>query len=183
MSLKVRYNQDIRPALGKALARTNPHAVPRLAKIVVNVGVGSMRDVPKVIELVQADLATITGQRPAPRPAKKAIAGFKLRSGEPVGVAVTLRGQRMYDFFERLVRTALPRIRDFRGLSRTGFDGHGNYALGVREQTVFPEIDTDVVSRFYGLGISITTTAATDAEAEALLRELGLPLEQPAEAK
>lgn len=178
MSLKDRYIQEIRPALGKALGRTNPHATPRLDKIVVNVGTGSMRQVPKVVESVQADLAIITGQRPSPRAAKKAIAGFKLREGETVGVSVTLRGQRMYDFFERLVRVALPRIRDFRGLSRSGFDGQGNYAFGVREQTVFPEIDTDTVSRFYGLGISIATTARTNDEAEALLRELGLPLEQ-----
>ncbi|MBI4032189.1 50S ribosomal protein L5 [Candidatus Berkelbacteria bacterium] len=183
MTLKERYIKEVRPALAKALGRTNPHALPRLHKIVVNVGVGSQRQVANVVETVQQDLATITGQRPSPRRAKKAIAGFKLRAGEPIGVSVTLRGQRMYDFFERLVRTALPRIRDFRGLSRAGFDGHGNYAFGVREQTVFPEIDTDVVSRFYGMGISIATTAKTDAEAEALLRALGLPLAKPTEAQ
>lgn len=162
--------------LGSELSIANVHAVPQLEKIVLNVGVGSMRQTPKIIEIITNDLARVTGQRPSVRHARKAIAGFKLRAGEPIGVAVTLRGQRMRDFLTRLIRTSLPRIRDFRGLPLEGFDGKGNYTFGIREHTVFPEIEHDNVTQFYGIGITIVTTAKTDEHAEALLRSLGLPL-------
>ena len=175
MSLADRSLQ-IRTELGSELSVTNVNAVPKLQKIVLNVGLGSMRQTPKIMETVSDDLARVTGQRPAPRRARKAIAGFKLRAGEPIGVALTLRGRRMYDFLERLIRTSLPRIRDFRGLPLEGFDGSGNYTFGIREHTVFPEIEHDRVTQFYGLGITIVTTATRDADAERLLRRLGLPL-------
>ena len=175
MSLAER-STEMRTALAKELGISNINALPKLQKIVLNVGVGSMRQSPKIIETVTEDLARVTGQRPAARRARKAIAGFKLRAGEPIGMALTLRGRRMYDFFERLVRTSLPRIRDFRGLPFEGFDGHGNYTFGIREHTVFPEVEHDRVTQFYGLGITLVTTATRDADAEALLRRLGFPL-------
>lgn len=176
MSLKEQYTKSIAPAIAKELSVKNSLAVPRLAKISVNVGTGSRRSVQNFDEIVLRDLALITGQKPAERKAKKAIAGFKLRAGETVGYTVTLRSKRMEDFFERLVAVALPRIRDFRGLPIAGFDGHGNYSFGIREHMVFPEINQDNVREFYGVGITITTTATDDRAAESLLRALGLPL-------
>lgn len=176
MSLSQNYKTTIRPALAKEMNIANIHAVPKLEKIILNVGLGSLRQTAKIIETVSHDLARVTGQQPAVRRARKAIAGFKLRQGEPIGVAVTLRGQRMYDFLERLARTSLPRIRDFRGLPLEGFDGNGNYTFGIKEHTVFPEIEHDSVTTFYGIGVTIVTTATTDSQAETLLRSLGLPL-------
>ncbi|MBI4185552.1 50S ribosomal protein L5 [Candidatus Berkelbacteria bacterium] len=176
MALATEYNQTIRPALATALGIANIQAVPRVTVVVINVGFGSLRQIPKIADTIAHDLARVTGQHPAPRRARKAVAGFKLRAGEQVGTAVTLRGQRMYDFLERLVKTSLPRIRDFRGLPMNGFDGYGNYSFGIREHTVFPEIEQDQVTHFYGLGVSIRTTAKTDHAAEALLRAIGLPL-------
>lgn len=175
MSLATHY-KTIAPELSKDLGIANAMAVPRLEKIMVNCGFGSKRQVSKFQELVMGDLARITGQKPTARSARKAIAGFKLRQGEVIGASVTLRGQRMFDFLERLIGVVLPRIRDFRGLPATGFDGKGNYSFGVREQTVFPEIDQERVSEFYGIGITIVTTAQNDKAGEALLRKLGLPL-------
>lgn len=180
MSLKTIYRTELRPVLAKGQGQSvNLMAVPELRKIVVNVGVGSRRQVPKILELVGRDLARITGQQPATRRSKQAIAGFKLRAGEPVGLAVTLRGERMYGFLERLIHVALPRIRDFRGLPLSGFDGQGNYTFGIREHTVFPEIDQDQVTEFYGLGITLETSATDTAGADRLLRALGLPLVRP----
>ncbi|MGI6103122.1 MAG: 50S ribosomal protein L5 [Patescibacteria group bacterium] len=176
MSLKEQYTKTVAPALTKELGVKNAHAVPRLAKISVNVGTGSRRGTQGLEEIVTRDLALITGQKPVTRTARKAIAGFKLRAGEVVGYAVTLRGKRMEDFFQRLVTVVLPRIRDFRGLPTTGFDGRGNYSFGVREHTVFPEINQDNVREFYGVGITITTTATDNRAAESLLRALGFPL-------
>lgn len=176
MSLATLYNQTIAPTLTKEHGLGNVHATPKLVKIVVNVGIGSNRTTPKMAEIVSKDLARITGQKPILTRAKKAVAAFKLRAGEVIGVAVTLRGNRMYDFLERLTKTSLPRIRDFRGLPMAGFDGHGNYSFGIKEHTVFPEIEHDSVTQFYGFGVTIATTATTDESAEALLRALGLPL-------
>lgn len=176
MRLVTKYTTEIRDALGTSLSIKNRHAVPALSKIVVNIGTGSRRAQSKFLDIAIEDLARLTGQKPVKRIARKAIAGFKLRAGETVGLSVTLRGKRMYDFLERLIHVVLPRIRDFRGLPVTGFDGQGNYAFGVREHTVFPEIDHERVSEFYGIGIVIATSARTNDQAEALLRSLGLPL-------
>ncbi|MEK7184336.1 MAG: 50S ribosomal protein L5 [Patescibacteria group bacterium] len=178
MRLITQYTTTLRDELGKSLSIHNRHAVPALTKIVVNIGAGSRRQQSKFLDIASEDLARLTGQKPVKRVARKAIAGFKLRAGETVGLSVTLRGKRMYDFFERLVHVVLPRIRDFRGLSLTGFDGNGNYAFGVREHTIFPEIDHERVSEFYGIGIVLATSARTNDQAEALLRALGLPLKQ-----
>jgi large subunit ribosomal protein L5 len=150
--------------------------VPHLEKIVLNIGVGTeARENPKVLDSASGDLATITGQKPVITRAKKSIANFRLREGNPIGVMVTLRGQRMYEFFDRLVNAALPRIRDFRGLSAKAFDGRGNYSLGVREQLIFPEIDYDKVERIRGMQINIITTAKNDEEGKRLLELLGMP--------
>lgn len=178
MRLVTKYTTELRSALGTELSIGNQHAVPALSKIVLNIGTGSRRQQQKFLDIASEDLARMTGQKPVKRVARKAIAGFKLRAGETVGLSVTLRGKRMYDLFERLVHVVLPRIRDFRGLPLTGFDGHGNYSFGLREHTVFPEIDHERVSEFYGLAVTIATTATTNEQAEALLRLLGLPLKQ-----
>lgn len=176
MTLAATYQETVAPALASQLGIRNRFAVPRLEKITINVGFGSMRSASKISETITHDLARVTGQKPTIRRAKKAVAAFKLRAGEPVGLAVTLRGSRMYHFLERLIRTTLPRIRDFRGLPTSGFDGHGNYTFGVKEHTVFAEIEHDAVTHFYGMSVTITTSARTDQAAEALLRALGLPL-------
>ena len=173
--LKVRYRTELRPALQDELGLPNRMQVPRLEKIVVNMGVGdAIRDA-KLLDAAMTDLSIITGQKPAVRKARKSIAGFKLREGMPIGAIVTLRGDRMWEFLDRLVATALPRIRDFRGLNPESFDGKGNYTLGVTEQLIFPEIDYDRVVKVRGMDITIVTTARDDEEGRALLRALGFP--------
>jgi large subunit ribosomal protein L5 len=173
--LKLRYREELVPSLQEELELSNPMEVPRLEKIVVNMGVGdAIRDA-KLLDAAVADLAIITGQKPAVTKARKSIAGFKLREGMSIGARVTLRGARMWEFLDRLVSAALPRIRDFRGLSPDAFDGHGNYTIGVTEQLIFPEIDYDKVVQVRGMDITIVTTARTDEEGRALLRALGFP--------
>jgi large subunit ribosomal protein L5 len=182
--LKDQYRRDLVPRLMEELGFSNPMQVPRLEKIVVNMGVGEASREAKVLDGALADLATITGQRPLVTKAKKSIAGFKLREGMSIGAKVTLRGDRMWEFLDRLLATALPRIRDFRGLDPRAFDGHGNYTLGLTEQLVFPEIDYDKIDAVRGMDITIVTTAATDEEGRALLRALGFPLRgEPAVAE
>jgi len=176
--LRERYRREVIPALMKERGYTNPFQVPRLEKIVVNMGVGEARDNPKAIDFAVADLAAITGQRPVVTRAKKSIANFKLRAGMPIGVKVTLRGARMYEFFDRLVNVALPRVRDFKGVPARGFDGRGNYTLGLREQLIFPEIVYDKIDQVRGMDITIVTTARTDEEARALLAHLGMPFRE-----
>jgi large subunit ribosomal protein L5 len=173
--MKVRYRAELLPALQAELELSNPMEVPRLEKIVLNMGVGdAIRDA-KLLDAAMTDLAIVTGQKPAVRRARKSIAAFKLREGMPIGAMVTLRGDRMWEFLDRLVATALPRIRDFRGLNPDAFDGHGNYTLGVTEQLIFPEIDYDRVVKVRGMDITIVTTARSDEEGRALLRALGFP--------
>ncbi|MBA3551561.1 MAG: 50S ribosomal protein L5 [Actinobacteria bacterium] len=176
-----RYRQEILPTLQQELGLSNPMRVPRLEKIVVNMGVGeAVRDA-KMLDSAVADLAVITGQKPAIRRARKSIAAFKLRAGMAIGAKVTLRGARMWEFLDRLLSAALPRIRDFRGLDPEAFDGHGNYTLGVTEQLIFPEIDYDKVVKVRGMDVTIVTTARDDTEGLGLLRALGFPFAgQPA---
>jgi large subunit ribosomal protein L5 len=173
--LKDRYLQEIQPALVERFGYSTPMQAPRIAKITVNMGVGDAKQDSKMLEAATDQLATITGQRPSVRRARKSIAQFKVREGMPVGVAVTLRGERSYEFLDRLLSIAIPRIRDFRGLSPRAFDGRGNYSIGVREQIIFPEVDYDEVDQVRGLDITITTTAASDEESFALLAALGMP--------
>ncbi len=173
--LKTTYLQEIRPGLIGRFGYSSVMQAPKLEKITLNMGVGMAKQDSKALKAAQDQLATIAGQRPSMRRARKSIAAFKLREGMPVGVAVTLRGQRSYEFLDRLVSIAIPRIRDFRGLSPRSFDGRGNYSLGVREQIIFPEIDYDSIDELRGLDITITTTAKTDAEAFALLSAFGMP--------
>ena len=176
--LREAYNSTIRPALITELALTNAHQAPQLEKVVINVGVGDAKDNQKMLEDVVSNLTKIAGQKPTVTRAKTSIAGFKIRAGQPVGVRVTLRGERMYDFIDKLVTITLPRVRDFRGLPRKAFDGKGNYNLGLREQIIFTEIHYDLVNKVHGMNITITTSAETDAQAEALLRQLGFPFEK-----
>jgi large subunit ribosomal protein L5 len=171
-----KYIKEVQPRLAKQLGRSNPHALPRLTKIVVNMGVGQASQDRKRLEEATAHLATITGQKPLVTKAKKAISAFRLRQGMEIGCKVTLRGQRMYEFLDRLISLALPRVRDFRGLSRKAFDGNGNYTLGLSEQLVFPEIEADKVTHTQGMHISLVTTADNDDDARVLLKELGMPL-------
>lgn len=173
--LKARYEQEVKPALMKRFGYSSPMQVPRLEKITLNMGVGDAKQDSRMLEAAIDQLATIAGQRPSVRRARKSIAAFKLREGMPVGVAVTLRQARMYEFLDRLTSIAIPRIRDFRGLNPRSFDGRGNYSMGVREQIIFPEIDYDAIDQVRGLDITITTTAETDEEAFALLEALGMP--------
>lgn len=173
--LKSVYEETIVPKLKEQFGYTNIHQVPKVSKIVVNRGLGEASQNARALESSLEEIATITGQKPVVTRAKKAIAGFKLRQGMPVGVMVTLRSERMYAFLDRLISLALPRIRDFRGISPKSFDGRGNYSLGVREQLIFPEIDYDSIDQLRGLDISIITTANTDEEARALLAEMGMP--------
>jgi large subunit ribosomal protein L5 len=173
--LKVRYLEEIRPALVGRFGYSSVMQAPRLEKITLNMGVGMAKQDSKVLKAARDQLATIAGQAPSVRRARKSIAAFKLREGNPVGVAVTLRGERSYEFLDRLVSIAIPRIRDFRGLNPRSFDGRGNYSMGVREQIIFPEVDYDAVDEVRGLDVTITTTAATDIEAFALLLALGMP--------
>ena len=173
--LKEHYRQNVLPSLMKEFGYGNVMAVPRLEKITLNVGLGEATQNPKLMDGALGELAQITGQRPVVTKAKKSVAAFKLRAGMSIGCMVTLRGERMYEFFERLVNVALPRVRDFRGLSTKSFDGRGNYTLGIRDQLIFPEIDYNKVEKIKGMNISIITTAQTDAEGLALLRHLGMP--------
>ena len=176
--LKETFGKTIRPALMKERGYTNVWQVPRLDKIVLNMGVGEGRDNAKVLDFATADLQAITGQKPVVTRAKNSIANFKLREGVPIGAKVTLRGARMYEFLDRLVSIALPRVRDFKGVPPKGFDGRGNYALGLREQLIFPEIVYDKIDKVRGMDIIIVTTARTDEEARALLTHLGMPFRE-----
>jgi large subunit ribosomal protein L5 len=173
--LHQRYKSEVVPALTKQFEYGNPNQVPRVAKIIVNIGLGEALTNAKAIDAASGDLAAITGQKPIVTRAKRSIAQFRLRTGNPIGAKVTLRGDRMWDFLDRLVTLALPRIRDFRGIPAKSFDGRGNYSLGLREQLAFPEIDYDKVDRLRGLEISIVTTAKTDEESKRLLELLGMP--------
>jgi large subunit ribosomal protein L5 len=175
MSLKTNYREKIQPKLLKDLDFTNIHQVPKVVKVTVNRGLGEAAQNAKALEASLAEIATITGQKPVVTRAKKAIAGFKIRAGMPIGIAVTLRGDRMYSFLERLIHLALPRIRDFRGVSDRSFDGRGNYTLGIREQIIFPEISFDTIDSIRGMDITIVTSARSDDEGRALLREMGMP--------
>lgn len=172
------YNETIVANLIKELGLSNVMECPKLDRIVVNMGVGEATQNSKLIDAAMADLAIITGQKPVVRKAKKSEAGFKLREGMPIGAKVTLRGERMYEFLDKLVSISLPRVRDFRGVSKTAFDGRGNYTLGVKEQLIFPEIDFDKVSKVRGMDIVIVTTANTDEEGFALLQLLGMPFQK-----
>jgi large subunit ribosomal protein L5 len=176
--LKDRYEKQVRIELLKELGFKNPMQAPRLDKIVVNMGLGEAINNGKIIDASVEQLAAITGQKPIVTKARKSIANFKLRQGQSIGAMVTLRGDRMYEFFDRLVSTALPRVRDFKGVSPKAFDGKGNYTLGVREQIIFPEIDYDKVEKIKGLNITVVTTARNDEEGRALLRHLGMPFRQ-----
>ena len=173
--LRERYASEVVAKLMKEMGYKNVMQVPRLDKIVINMGLGEAIQNPKLLDAAVEELAVISGQKPVVTKARKAIANFKLREGMPIGCMVTLHGERMYEFFDRLVTVALARVRDFKGVSSTSFDGRGNYALGVREQIIFPEIDLDKVDKIKGLTVCINTTAKTDAEGKALLRELGMP--------
>jgi len=173
--LKTRYLEEIRPALIERFGYSSVMQAPKLEKITLNMGVGQAKQDSKMLKAAQDQLATIAGQQPSVRHARKSIAAFKLREGMPVGVSVTLRAERAYEFLDRLVSIAIPRIRDFRGLNPRSFDGRGNYSLGVREQIIFPEIDYDAIDEVRGLDITITTSASTDVEAFALLSALGMP--------
>jgi len=176
--LKERYQKEIAPALQKSLNLRNPMEVPRLSKVVVNVGVGEALDNAKALEAAVNDIIQITGQKPVVTKARKSIANFKLREGRAIGVKVTLRGERMWAFLDRLMNVALPRVRDFRGVSPNAFDGRGNFTLGLREQLVFPEIDYDKIDKLRGMEVSIVTTARTDDEGRQLLQMLGMPFKK-----
>jgi large subunit ribosomal protein L5 len=173
--LRQKFEKEVRPALMKELELTNPMAVPRLHKVVVNMGVGEATQNAKVLEPAASELAQITGQKPVITKAKKSIAAFKVREGMPIGVMVTLRGDRMYEFLDRLMNVALPRVRDFRGVSTKSFDGRGNYTLGMRDQLVFPEIDYSKVEKSKGMNVTVVTSARSDDHARALLKHLGMP--------
>lgn len=176
--LKTKYEQEVIPALQKQFNYTNAMMIPRLEKIVVNVGLGEAVQNTKAVDAAVNDIATITGQKPVVTRAKKSIATFKIRTGMPIGCKVTLRGERMWDFLSKLVNVALPRVRDFRGVSPKAFDGRGNYALGLKEQLIFPEIDYDKVDKIRGMDIIIVTTAKSDEESKALLKALGMPFKE-----
>jgi large subunit ribosomal protein L5 len=173
--LKERYVKEVIPAMGKEYGYKNVMAIPKLEKIVINIGLGEAIQNAKLLDSAADELGQITGQRPVITRAKKSIASFKLRKGMSIGCSVTLRGERMYEFLDRLVNTALPRVRDFRGLSTKSFDGRGNYTLGLRDQLIFPEVDYAKVSKIKGMNICVVTTAKTDDEARTLLRLFGMP--------
>ncbi len=176
--LAEQYSKTVRPVLVKELSLKNINEAPRLEKVVLNIGVGEAKDNKKVLEEIVNNVTKITGQKPVVSKAKKSIAGFKIRTGQPIGVRVTLRSDRMYDFLDKLVNVALPRLRDFRGLSLKGFDGNGNYNLGIKEQIIFPEIHFDLVEKLHGLNVTVVTNAKTDEQAQALLAQLGFPFEK-----
>jgi large subunit ribosomal protein L5 len=169
------YQDRVIPALRERHSYKNPHQVPKLEKVVINTSVGSHADVKQALDDAKTELRLITGQQPAETRSKKSISNFKLRKGQVIGARVTLRGERMYEFMERLIKAALPRIGDFRGISPKGFDGHGNYTLGVSDQSIFPEVELDKIKRNIGFDVTIVTTAQTDEEAKSLLSELGMP--------
>src|SRR5215470_9406821 len=173
--LKQRYQKDIAPAIAKEFGIKNPMAIPRLEKIVLNMGMGEAIANSKVLDTAVAELTSIAGQKPVITKAKRSIASFKLRQGMPIGVMVTLRGQRMWDFMDKLMNVALPRLRDFQGVSPDSFDGRGNYTLGLKEQLVFPEVDYDKIDKVRGMEVTIVTTARTDEEGRRLLQLLGMP--------
>lgn len=173
--LKEKYLNEVVPALQEQFKYTNVMAIPKLDKVVINIGLGEVTQNPKALDAAINDLTLITGQKPVVTKAKKSIAGFKLREGMPVGVKVTLRGDRMYEFVDRLVSVALPRVRDFRGVSPKSFDGRGNYSLGLKEQLIFPEIEYDKIDKIRGMEIVFATTAKSDEEGRALLKLLGMP--------
>jgi large subunit ribosomal protein L5 len=173
--LKEKYINEVAPALNKKFAYKSSMQIPRLDKIVINVGAGDAKDNPKAMDAIISDITAIAGQKPVITKAKKSVANFKLREGMPVGVKVTLRGNRMWEFLDRLFSIALPRVRDFRGISSNGFDGRGNFALGLKEQLIFPEIEYDKIDKIRGMNITFTTTAANDEEAKELLTLLGAP--------
>ena len=179
--LKQKYKEEIIKQLMDEFGYTNVNQVPKVEKVVLNMGLGEALQNPKVIEGAQADLTAITGQKPVVTKARKSIATFKLREGNSIGCRVTLRGNQMYEFLERLIHIALPRVRDFRGISRKAFDGHGNYSLGVKEQIIFPEISYDKIDKVRGMDIIVTTTAKTDEEARELLRLFGFPFQGQSE--
>lgn len=178
-SLQRRYEDTIRPVLQKEFGHTSVMAIPRLEKIVINVGLGDAVQNPKLIDGAVEQIGKITGQRPVITRSKKAISNFKLREKMPIGVAVTLRRERMWEFLERFIRVALPRVRDFRGLPNKGFDGRGNLSIGLKEQIIFPEIDLDKIEKLHGMSVTIVTTAKNDAQGRALLTQLGMPFRQP----
>lgn len=176
--LKEKYKNEIAGALAKEFEIKNPMAIPRIEKVVINMGLGEASANAKILDVAADELKAITGQKPVITKAKKSIAAFKLRQGMNIGTMVTLRGERMYEFLDRLISVALPRVRDFRGISGKAFDGRGNYTLGVREQLIFPEIDFNKVDKTRGMNISIITTAKTDDQARSLLKALGMPFRQ-----
>jgi len=176
--LKEKYLKEVVPEMMRRFGYTNPLEVPRIEKVVVNMGVGDAIQNPKLLDAAVADLAAITGQKPLVTRAKKSIAAFKVRTGMAIGCKVTLRGDRMYDFLTKLFHVALPRVRDFRGVSVKGFDGRGNYSLGLKEQLIFPEIDYDKVEKIRGMDITVVTTAKTDEEGRELLRLMGMPFRE-----
>ena len=176
--MQERYRNEVVPKLREEFGYKNVHQVPNLVKTVVNVGLGEATQNPKLLERATEELAQITGQKALVRKARKSVANFKLRQGQPIGAMVTLRGTRMWEFFDRLTNVALPRVRDFRGTSPKAFDGRGNYTLGIREQIIFPEVDYDKVEKITGMNVTMCTTAGTDAEAKALLAHLGIPFRQ-----
>ena len=177
-SLRKKYDEDVVPALKEEFKYTNVHQIPKLNKVVINMGVGEAAHNSKLAELIVKQLTKIAGQKAVITKAKKSIATFKLREGMPVGAMVTLRGERMYDFLQKLICVVLPRIRDFRGVSSKSFDGRGNYTLGLKEQSLFPEISYDEIDGIHGMNVSIITTANTDEEARALLKALGMPFKK-----
>jgi len=172
------YRETIAPQLTKEFDYANPMEVPRIVKVVVNIGIGEAKDNDKALDAAVGDVVTITGQKPALIKAKKSVAAFKLREGQTIGIKTTLRGRRMWFFLDKLLNVALPRIRDFRGVNPEGFDGRGNYSLGLREQVIFPEIDYDKIDKLRGLEVAIVTTARTDDEARSLLTRLGMPFKK-----
>jgi large subunit ribosomal protein L5 len=173
-----RYRKDVRGRLSKEFGYSNVHQVPTLTKIVLNVGLGEATQNAKLLERAAEELGAVAGQKPLIRKARKSVANFKLRQGQAIGAMVTLRGHRMWEFLDRLTNVALPRVRDFRGVSPKAFDGRGNYTLGIREQIIFPEVDYDKVEKITGMNVTVCTTAKTDAEAKALLAHLGVPFRQ-----
>ncbi len=176
--LKKKYVEEVAPALLKHFGYKNVMQLPKIEKVVVNMGLGEAVQNPKIIDTAMADMATITGQKPVVTRAKKSIAAFKIREGMPIGIKVTLRGEMMWDFLDRLINMALPRVRDFRGVSNKAFDGRGNYTLGLKEQLIFPEIDYDKVDKIRGMDVVIVTTAPTDEEGRQLLKFLGMPFKE-----
>jgi large subunit ribosomal protein L5 len=176
--LRAKFEKEVAPALLKELELKNPMAVPRLHKIVVNMGVGEATQNAKVLDPAVNELGQITGQKPVVTRAKKSIAAFKVRQGQPIGAMVTLRGDRMYEFFDRLVNIVLPRVRDFRGVSSKSFDGRGNYTIGLHDQLIFPEISYEKVDKLKGMNVTIVTTAANDNQARSLLKQMGMPFRQ-----